>query len=196
MRDVLAKYEGFLTECGCSVNTFYGDDFFNAKSFQDFNAHRNIRVVTCVAKKDHIQGSGGGDRLGIVDRLARTLKAMINKDMHDKGTTSCVRSLGRILDLYNSTPHASLPDSKCPDAVFGDREALVKIHLANRPHNLKVDMQQRTRWVTLCVMYYPNTRSKKEGSTGVRTSSRCLARLGTGNIADSYRGPSAAIIPC
>jgi hypothetical protein len=53
-----------------------GDDEFNTKIFRDINEVKNIRLDTSVANDNHF---AAGNKLGIIDRLVRTLKENISK---------------------------------------------------------------------------------------------------------------------
>jgi hypothetical protein len=128
MTHVSKAYRKFLAEAGHKVRAIYGDDAFSAKAFKEVSEEHSVKVVTTVAKNDHIRGGATGDKLGIVDRLARTLKSMLNRSMLQDGSTKWVRLLADVIKLHNSTPHSTLPDNRCPDSVYEDKLLLYKIH--------------------------------------------------------------------
>ena len=94
MEDVLDVYEQFIKDVGEPVKSVAGDDFFNNKVVQTFNDELDIQVVTGVAKDDHLTPQG--NKLGIIDRLTRTLKNYINKYMLENGTTKWTKFLPKI----------------------------------------------------------------------------------------------------
>ena len=59
------------------IRAIEGDNQFSFKSFLEYNKENNIKVDTSIAKDEHI--SAHGNKLGIIDRVVRTLKEMINK---------------------------------------------------------------------------------------------------------------------
>jgi hypothetical protein len=60
----------------------------------------------------------------------------------NRGSTKWVSLLADVIKLYNSTPHSSLPDNRCPDAAYEDKLLLYKIHSKNQAHNVEVSMSQ------------------------------------------------------
>jgi hypothetical protein len=75
--DVLTVYERFL-EAVKDVNSVTGDKFFSAKAFTEVNDSKGIDLYTDIAAEDHVKGS---DKLGVIDRLTRTIKSIINRRM-------------------------------------------------------------------------------------------------------------------
>jgi hypothetical protein len=69
--DILDAYEQFFKDHDGNLSDVYGDDEFNSEWFRAFNDVLNVNVHTGVAKDDHI--SKHSNRLGIIDRLVRTL---------------------------------------------------------------------------------------------------------------------------
>ena len=84
------------------------DDEFNKKAFLDLNNKEHIAVYTDIAKNDHV--SKGHDKLGIVDRCMRTLKARLDILMEKRGTTQWTALLPEVISAYNDNPHAGLQD--------------------------------------------------------------------------------------
>lgn len=77
MDEVLIEYKEF-NEIVKNINSVTGDDFFNNKEFIEYNENRDIELDTDIAKDNHISY---GNKLGIIDRLTRTLKSLIMKKM-------------------------------------------------------------------------------------------------------------------
>jgi hypothetical protein len=143
MVDVLEVYKEFVEQEKPIVGVA-GDDFFSSKSFLEFNESLKIRVHTSVALVNH--ASSSGNKLGIVDRLVRTLKSLIEKRVVSTDDPVWTSYLGEIMDLYNSTPHQSLKLDKkqwvgepkgllTPNAAYTNIDFLNKLHLQYKKHN-------------------------------------------------------------
>lgn len=117
INDVLEKYEEFLSTVD-DVKAVTGDNYFNAKPFLKYNESKNIEVFTDVAKNDHISY---GDKLGIVDRLTRTLKNLINRKMISDNNVKWTKWLPEIIELYNDLPHSSLY-KRSPNQIWNNKE--------------------------------------------------------------------------
>ena len=74
--NILNAYKKFVSEVDI-IRAIEGDNQFSFKAFLEYNNENNIKVDTSIAKDEHI--SAHGNKLGIIDRLVRTLKEMINK---------------------------------------------------------------------------------------------------------------------
>jgi len=77
MADVLELYKTFVKQKCPHIFSVSGDDFFSAKAFVEYNEEKKIKLFTSVAKDNH--AACGGNKLGIIDRLVRTLKSLIEK---------------------------------------------------------------------------------------------------------------------
>lgn len=115
MAEVLDKYRQFCSKVQ-HINSMTGDDFFSNKAFLSYNKYEGIETFTDVAKDDHI---AYGDKLGIVDRLTRTLKGLIRRKMVADDTVKWASFLDEIIDLYNSSPHRGLNDDT-PNSRWND----------------------------------------------------------------------------
>ncbi len=113
------------------------DDGFEFDEFMDFNKERNIYVDASTAYDDHISN---GNRLGIIDRLVRTVKNLVMKFVYSNdGKPYSMRQLVKsIVENYNNTSHRAL-DNATPNEVFHSKEARMKIFNENRQHNESVD---------------------------------------------------------
>jgi hypothetical protein len=164
MQDILRAYKQFISrDAKHRVFAVYGDDAFSAEAFKGYNAEQNIRLVTNVAKEDHMSGTAAGNKLGIVDRLTRTLKGMLNKEMLHTGNSKWSLALERVVNLYNSMPHSSLPDNKSPDEVYEDRKLLYRIHSQNQIYNIRLEAQQKLKLGQHVRHLLPKGRFDKEG---------------------------------
>lgn len=113
------------------------DDGFDFKEFNDLNDELNILVDNKTAYNDHIIG---GNRLGIIDRLVRTVKNIFTKFVY--ATTgkqySVKKVMSDIVESYNDTIHSSL-DGLTPDQVFFNKDARMTIFNFNQEYNDEVD---------------------------------------------------------
>ena len=62
-----------------------------------------------VPKDDHAS-------LGLIDRVARTLKTVLHKRFVKSGTTNWIDNLSTVVNQYNNTPHSAIDDIKPNDA--------------------------------------------------------------------------------
>ena len=139
--DILDAYEKFYEDHDGNLSNVYGDDEFNSRWFRAFNDVLNVNVHTGVAKDDHI--SKYSDRLGIIDRLVRTLRKLMNKYMLLQNTTQWSKWLPEIISLYNKIPHASLND-RTPDEASADVNGLQKRFMMDVQHNQAEDTENVT----------------------------------------------------
>jgi hypothetical protein len=113
---ILKAYKKFESEVNI-INAIEGDNQFSFKAFQDYNNEKNIRLDTSIAKEEHI--SSHGNKLGIIDRLIRTLKEMIEKY---RSVVSKQKSFPEIIDkiisTYNKQPHRTIKST--PNERFND----------------------------------------------------------------------------
>lgn len=109
------------------------DDGFNFKAFTELNKELKIIVDASTAYNDHITS---GNRLGIIDRLVRTVKNLLMKYIFaTSGHQYSVRKVVKqIVENYNDTPHSSL-DNVTPNQVFGSKEARMMIYAQNESYN-------------------------------------------------------------
>jgi hypothetical protein len=120
---ILDAYEQFYKDHDGNLNNVYGDDEFNSEWFKAFNDVLNVNVHTGIAKDDHI--SKHSNRLGIIDRLVRTLRKLMNKYMLLQNDTHWSKWLPKIISIYNKTPHSSL-NNRTPDEVSADVNGMEK----------------------------------------------------------------------
>jgi len=130
--DLLDAYEQFIMDQDGNVIDVYADDEFSKRWFRAYNDVLNVNIHTGIAKDDHV--SKYSNRLGIVDRLVRTLRKLMNKYMLVKNTTKWSKWLPEIIRLYNNTPHASLND-RTPNEVNSDLNGMEKIFKQDVEYN-------------------------------------------------------------
>jgi len=114
--NILNAYKKFESEVDI-INAIEGDNQFSFKAFQEYNNEKNIRLDTSIAKDEHI--TKGGNKLGIIDRLVRTLKEMIDKYRSVVSKqTSFPEMLDKIINTYNNQPHRTIKST--PNEMFND----------------------------------------------------------------------------
>ena len=112
-------YMKFLDQVG-HVEAIEGDNQFGSKTFTRINEAKNIRLDASVAAENHFTS---GNKLGIIDRLTRTLKENMTKyrdTVDDRGTMQTM--IDKVVDMYNDTPHTGLK-GKTPNQMWGDVKA-------------------------------------------------------------------------
>ena len=114
--NILNAYKKFESEVDF-INAIEGDNQFSFKAFQDYNKEKNIRLDTSIAKDEHI--SAQGNKLGILDRLVRTLKDMIEKYRSVVSKQSSFpEMIDKIINTYNNQPHRTIKST--PNEMFND----------------------------------------------------------------------------
>ena len=159
MADVLTVYKTFVEQKCPHILSVSGDDFFSAKAFVEYNREKKIQLFTSVAKDNH--AACGGNKLGIIDRLVRTLKSLIEKRAMSNNDPVWTGYLDEIIGLYNSTPHGSLHLDKkmwsaedlikgsfSPDEAFEKRDFLLKLHSEYMRHNAALKKKLMSRFTT------------------------------------------------
>ena len=140
---LLKEYEAFLADVertpgAPKVTSVHGDDEFSAEKFRMFNQDRGILVMTFVSKHDK---ESPGDKLGILDRFARTLKLKISKWVEANNNPSYLGVLPMLVKNYNTTPHSAL-NGATPEQVFLDPELQARIRFSNALHNMRAGALQ------------------------------------------------------
>jgi hypothetical protein len=114
--NILNAYKKFESEVDI-INAIEGDNQFSFKAFQEYNKEKNIRLDTSIAKDEHI--SAHGNKLGILDRLVRTLKDMIEKYRSVVSKqTSFSEVVDKVINTYNKQPHRTIKST--PNEMFND----------------------------------------------------------------------------
>jgi hypothetical protein len=84
--DVLDAYKQFVQDVGKDkLQSVSGDNFFSNSLFIKYNDDKGIKVYHDVAAEDHL--TANGNKLGIIDRLVRTLKQYVTKYILIHNTT-------------------------------------------------------------------------------------------------------------
>jgi hypothetical protein len=127
--------EEFKNEVG-QINGLTGDNEFSSAAIRKFCDDNNIRLDTSVAKEEHISN---GNKLGIIDRLVRTLRELIEKyyDITGYRTDNIKDVMKSIIDTYNNNSHRTLKN-KTPNEVFKDNDDQTARHLNDTMHNQQV----------------------------------------------------------
>jgi len=124
--------EEFKNEVG-QINGLTGDNEFSSAAIRKFCEDNNIRLDTSVAKEEHISN---GNKLGIIDRLVRTLRELIEKyyDITGYRTDNIKDVMKSIIDTYNNNSHRTLKN-KTPNQVYKDNDDQTARHLNDTAHN-------------------------------------------------------------
>ena len=125
----------FKDEVGL-IRALEGDNEFSSAAIRKYCEDNDIRLDTSVAKEEHISN---GNKLGIIDRLVRTLRELIEKyyDITGHRTDNIKDIMKTIIDTYNSNSHRSL-GNKSPNQVFKDNDDQMARHLNDSLHNQRV----------------------------------------------------------
>jgi hypothetical protein len=114
MTKIITAYNKFLQEVDY-VNGVEGDGEFDNTAFKKLNEEKGIKVNTSVAKDNHFTA---GNKLGIIDRLTRTLKENIRKYHSSAGFIGNLQSMiDKVVTLYNDSPHRGI-QGKTPNEMW------------------------------------------------------------------------------
>ena len=111
--DITVKtLESFKNEVG-HINGLEGDNEFGSAAVKAFCDKYNIRLDSSVSKLEHISG---GNKLGIIDRLVRTLRELIERyfDITGHKMDSLKEVVATIITTYNNDNHRTL-NNKTPN---------------------------------------------------------------------------------
>jgi hypothetical protein len=125
----------FKDEVGL-IRGLEGDNEFSSAAVNFFCDDNDIRLDTSVAKEEHISN---GNKLGIIDRLVRTLRELIEKYFNITGhrTDNIKDVMKTIVDTYNNSSHRTL-NNKTPNQVFEDNDDQIARHLNDSLHNQQI----------------------------------------------------------
>ena len=125
----------FKDEVGL-ITGLEGDNEFSSAAVKMFCDDNDIRLDTSVAKEEHISN---GNKLGIIDRLVRTLRELIEKyfDITGHRTDNIKDVMKIIIDTYNNNNHRTL-NNKTPNQIFKDNDDQIARHLNDSVHNQQV----------------------------------------------------------
>jgi len=128
----VATLQQFKAEVG-NINGLTGDNEFASAPIKKFCEDNNIRLDTSVAKEEHISN---GNKLGIIDRLVRTLRQLIESYYTITGnrTDNIKDVMTSVIDTYNESSHRTLKN-KTPNEVFKNQDDQLARHLNDMVHN-------------------------------------------------------------
>ena len=127
--------QDFKNEVG-EINGLTGDNEFSSAAIKKFCDDNNIRLDTSVAKEEHISN---GNKLGIIDRLVRTLRELIDKyfDITGHRTDNIKDVVSSVIETYNNNSHRTL-QNKTPNQVYNDIENQTARHIKDSLHNQQI----------------------------------------------------------
>ena len=137
MKVILDAFKQFLKDIAPVSPAFVqADDEFSAKAFADFAKEQDIVLRTNIAKDDH-RVPGGGDALGLVDRLARSLRQWLMDKMEAEDSTKWTKLLPGVLAGYNDAPHQAhrTAGRLSPNEVWEDFDELLAKRVEDLGHN-------------------------------------------------------------
>ena len=115
------------------IHGLEGDNEFGSAAVKAFCETHNIRLDSSVSKLEHISG---GNKLGIIDRLVRTLRELIERyyDILGHKMDSLKDVVATIIGTYNNDNHRTL-NNKTPNQVFKDNDNQIARYLNDSVHN-------------------------------------------------------------
>ena len=128
----VATLKEFQKEVG-NINGLEGDNEFSSGPIKNFCEENNIRLDTSVAKEEHISN---GNKLGIIDRLVRTLRQLIDNYYVIAGhrTDNIKDVIKSVIETYNDSNHRGLKN-KTPNEVYNNHDDQLARHLNDSVHN-------------------------------------------------------------
>lgn len=110
------------------------DDQFDFADFMQLNNLLGISVDAQTAYNDHITA---GDRLGIIDRLVRTLRNILMRVVYSLEHYSIPGLLHEIVINYNNSDHRGIK-YYTPNEVFGSPKLRKELRQESRAYNITV----------------------------------------------------------
>ena len=134
MTKIITAYNKFLQEVDY-VKAVEGDGEFDNTAFKKLNEEKGIQVNTSVAKDNHFTA---GNKLGIIDRLTRTLKENIRKYRSSVGTLGNLQNMiDIVVNMYNDSPHRGI-NGKTPNQMWDDIKEQEKRNVIDTMRNDKI----------------------------------------------------------
>ena len=117
------------------IQAIIGDAEFGNKIINEYCNDNNIRLDASVSKTEHISN---GDKLGIVDRICRTLRELIERYYEIAGNrTDNLKSVVKsAVDTYNDNDHRTIKTT--PNKAWKDNNLQTAHHLKDMIHNQQV----------------------------------------------------------
>jgi hypothetical protein len=105
--------------------------------FKKYNEEElSVPVDNKIANDDHITKS---DRLGIIDRLVRTLKFMLTKKVFAGDDILPIdKTMKDIVNIYNNTPNVSI-ENYTPNQAFDDKNIRYQLYMKKINYNLHLN---------------------------------------------------------
>ena len=127
--------QSFKNEVGL-IHALEGDNEFSSAAIKKFCEDNDIRLDTSVSKEEHISN---GNKLGIIDRLVRTLRELIDKyfDIAGHRTDNIKDVMSSVIDTYNNSSHRTL-NNKTPNQVYKDIDNQISRHVTDSLHNQQI----------------------------------------------------------
>jgi len=118
------------------INGIVGDNEFSSAPIKKFCEENNIRLDTSISKEEHISD---GNKLGIIDRLVRTLRELIERyyEIIGNRTDNIKDVIKYVIDTYNDNNHRSL-SNKTPNEAFNDLPFQMAKNVNDSRHNNSV----------------------------------------------------------
>ncbi len=134
MSKIITTYNKFLQEVDY-VKGVEGDGEFDNTTFKKLNEEKDIQVNTSVAKDNHFTV---GNKLGIIDRLTRTLKENIRKYRSSVDTLGNLQSMmDTVINLYNDSPHRGI-QGKTPNQMWNNTKEEEKRNILETMSNDRI----------------------------------------------------------
>ena len=117
------------------INAIIGDAEFGNKIITEYCNDNNIRLDASVSKTEHISN---GDKLGIVDRICRTLRELIERYYEITGnrTDNFKHVVKSVVETYNDNDHRTIKTT--PNKAWKDNNLQLAHHLKDMIHNEQV----------------------------------------------------------
>jgi len=117
------------------IHAIIGDAEFGNKIITEYCNDNNIRLDASVSKTEHISN---GDKLGIVDRICRTLRELIERYYEITGnrTDNLKHVVKSAVDTYNDNDHRTIKTT--PNKAWTDNNLQIARHLKDMIHNEQV----------------------------------------------------------
>jgi hypothetical protein len=117
------------------IQAIIGDAEFGNKIITEYCNDNNIRLDASVSKTEHISN---GDKLGIVDRICRTLRELIERYYEIAGNrTDNLKSVVKsAVETYNDNEHRTIKTT--PNKAWKDNNLQTAHHLKDMIHNEQV----------------------------------------------------------
>ena len=134
MTKIITAYNKFLQQVDY-VKAVEGDGEFDNTAFKKLNEDKGIQVYTNVAKDNHFTS---GNKLGIIDRLTRTLKENIRKYHSSAGFIGNLQNMmDTVINLYNDSPHRGI-QGKTPNQMWNNTKEQEKRNIIETMSNDRI----------------------------------------------------------